>query len=86
MACMLNVSPDKIEATVHEYRLDDVSAMYNLMMDQYKLTKGFWDIDHTAMREVKRPKMIETDVKSKTSPVQQEMHIGNPGKYFIVDV
>ena len=65
-ACLLNVNAAKIEGSVHEYRLDDVSAIFNLMMDRYLVSKGFWDRDHTIKKEVKRPKTVEIVVMPKT--------------------
>ena len=65
---MLKVNLAKIEGSVHEYRLDDVSAIYNLMLDQYLVTKGYRDTDHTIRKEVKRPKTIEVMVRPKTPP------------------
>ncbi len=68
-AHLLKVNLAKIEGSVHEYRLDDISAIYNLMLDQYLVTKGFRDMDHTIKKEVKRPKTIEVLVTPKTPPV-----------------
>ncbi|XP_022088907.1 uncharacterized protein LOC110978304 isoform X2 [Acanthaster planci] len=77
MACLLNVSAAKIEANVHEYRLDDVSAIYNLMLDQHRQSKGFWDVDHTLKREVKRPKPVEVVVPKPNTPPPPQ---GPPGE------
>ncbi|XP_071807413.1 uncharacterized protein [Asterias amurensis] len=67
-AHLLKVNLAKIEGSVHEYRLDEVSAIYNLMLDQYLVNKGYRDTDHTIRKEVKRPKTIEVMVRPKTPP------------------
>ena len=55
MARLLNVNKERIEGSIHEYRLDDVSAIYNLLMDEHLATKGSQNKDHTIGHEVKQP-------------------------------
>ena len=49
MSTLLNVSENKIESNVHEYRLDEISAIYNLLSDAHISSKRHWvEIDHTS--------------------------------------
>ncbi|XP_070556134.1 hormonally up-regulated neu tumor-associated kinase homolog A-like isoform X2 [Ptychodera flava] len=61
MSELLKVPIDRIESNVHQYRCDDVSAMYNLLMDEHLKCKGLWDIDHTAKKEYKRLYLKDKD-------------------------
>ncbi|XP_072170246.1 uncharacterized protein [Diadema setosum] len=47
MAVRLKVSPDQIQDVVREDRLDNISAIFNILLDQELAEQGLWDGDHT---------------------------------------
>ena len=40
LAALLQTPKDKIETTVHESKCDDLSAMFNMMLDSRRFDKG----------------------------------------------
>ncbi|XP_072017657.1 uncharacterized protein [Amphiura filiformis] len=62
MSTLLNVSENKICSNVHEYRLDEVSAIYNLLMEDHLNSKRLVT-DHTTMQGVRRPHAAEGGAK-----------------------
>lgn len=47
MALRLKVKPDKIQDVVLENKLDDVSAIFNILMEEHLIKRGVWTGEHT---------------------------------------
>ncbi|XP_030839128.1 5'-AMP-activated protein kinase catalytic subunit alpha-1 isoform X3 [Strongylocentrotus purpuratus] len=47
MALRLKVKPDKIQDVVLENKLDDVSAIFNILMEERLIKRGVWTGEHT---------------------------------------
>ncbi|XP_069126803.1 serine/threonine-protein kinase par-1-like isoform X2 [Argopecten irradians] len=56
---MLSMKKDQVEKTVHECKCDDLSAMFNMIMDNKRSEKGLFEIDYTTQPERK------LDIKTK---------------------
>ncbi|XP_014769536.1 uncharacterized protein LOC106868675 [Octopus bimaculoides] len=55
----------ELEETVHESKCDEISAMFNMVMDKKRHAKGIFDLDHTATPETKPPRKHERTGRSK---------------------
>ncbi|CAH1775907.1 unnamed protein product [Owenia fusiformis] len=53
MSKLLDMEREKVERTVHEYKSDEVSAMYNMMLDEKKRDLGYFEQDHTLRQHLR---------------------------------
>nr|XP_054771863.1 uncharacterized protein LOC129279831 [Lytechinus pictus] len=60
MAIRLKVKPEKIQDVVQENKLDDVSAIFNILLEEHIIKQGFWSGDHT------RPPTPSESVQTRT--------------------
>lgn len=51
---LLDTEVSKVEKTVHEYRSDELSAMYNMMIEARRKEKGTYDVDHTMKKSTRQ--------------------------------
>ncbi|XP_041484068.1 MAP/microtubule affinity-regulating kinase 4-like isoform X2 [Lytechinus variegatus] len=60
MAIRLKVQPEKIQDVVQENKLDDVSAIFNILLEEHLIKQGLWRGDHT------RPPTSSESVQTRT--------------------
>ncbi|XP_061168064.1 uncharacterized protein LOC133177003 isoform X3 [Saccostrea echinata] len=53
---MMEMNKEQVEKTVHESKCDELSAMFNMMMDNKRKEKGVFDLDYTSFHEKRREK------------------------------
>ncbi|XP_074641372.1 uncharacterized protein LOC141899118 [Tubulanus polymorphus] len=81
LATLLDVDRKQVEKTVHEYRSDELSAMYNMMMEQKRKEAGIFDVDHTSKPfRVRNPKDIAKEPSCSKSSCSPQSKKGTPGK------
>ncbi|XP_064624701.1 serine/threonine-protein kinase MARK1-like isoform X2 [Lineus longissimus] len=70
LATLLGLERKHVDKTVHEYRSDELSAMYNMLMDERKRVQGVFDVDHTL-----RPRRVaEKEPQPSRSPHSKAAH------------
>ncbi|XP_013398566.1 serine/threonine-protein kinase MARK2 isoform X2 [Lingula anatina] len=55
---LMDLDPKEVEKKVHEYRSDELSAMFNMMVEAQKKEQGFYDLDHTVKKTPKYQEQI----------------------------
>ena len=82
MATLLNLSKEKIASHIHEYRLDNISAIFNLLMDSHLSSKSHWKTDHTTFQEVKHDNHV---VANNAAQMSVEIKNGDGGREDAAD-
>ncbi|XP_048760565.2 hormonally up-regulated neu tumor-associated kinase homolog isoform X1 [Ostrea edulis] len=68
---MMNMNKEQVEKTVHESKCDELSAMFNMMMDNKRKEKGVFDLDYTSFHERRREKR-ESKAATSNPSLQKE--------------
>ncbi|XP_063396452.1 uncharacterized protein LOC134681014 isoform X2 [Mytilus trossulus] len=80
LSSLLQMKKEEVETTVHESKCDQISAMFNMMMDCKREEKGIFDIDYTVYqmpppeKKTKRKKKHHSHSKS-DKDVQKESEV-----------
>ncbi|XP_021356238.1 uncharacterized protein LOC110452193 [Mizuhopecten yessoensis] len=72
---MLSMKKDQVEKTVHECKCDDLSAMFNMIMDTKRCEKGLFEIDYTTQPE----KKLDTKTKKHKRKSMQQRALEKEG-------
>uniref|UniRef100_K1QGS6 Protein kinase kin1 n=1 Tax=Magallana gigas TaxID=29159 RepID=K1QGS6_MAGGI len=72
---MMNMNKEQVEKTVHESKCDELSAMFNMMMDNKRKDKGVFDLDYTSFHEKRREKREPKGTKHKKKVVQNQQNL-----------
>ncbi|KAK3611957.1 hypothetical protein CHS0354_011615 [Potamilus streckersoni] len=71
---MLSVKKELLESSVQENKCDDLSAMFNMLLDFKRQEKGLFDFDYTTKHDKKsdhrgpRPRKSKSQSKAKATP------------------
>lgn len=63
---LLSMERSELEQTVHDNRCDEISAMFNMIMDKKRVAKGIFDMDHTAKPDIKPQRKERTGRTKRT--------------------
>ncbi|XP_041358608.1 serine/threonine-protein kinase par-1-like isoform X2 [Gigantopelta aegis] len=68
VATLMTIKKDVVEQTVHENKFDELSAMYNMILDKKRLAQGIFNVDHTLKCEHRNEGKAPRKHRSKSTP------------------